>query len=261
MPAGVGRRRADRARAGRRPGGAGQAHRRAVGLRVAPGERRCAPARPSSASAGSCPASAASAATPWRSPRPRPARTRGPSPRPRRPTATASGSTARSGSSPSATSPTTCSCWRACRPTARPTMFLVDKDLPACAWAGRPRYTHTFVYEHPEFAFDGVRVGPEPLLGEVGGGYELTRDWFTEERLMIGARTIGAADARAVARRGVGAPPEQGGARLIDRQMIQAHARRLGRRDRHEPRAHPPGRVGVRPRRRAQDAPRQARRW
>ena len=31
------------------------------------------------------------------------------------------------------------------------------------------------------------------MLGEIGGGYELTRDWFTEERLMIGARTIGAA--------------------------------------------------------------------
>jgi alkylation response protein AidB-like acyl-CoA dehydrogenase len=31
------------------------------------------------------------------------------------------------------------------------------------------------------------------VLGEVGEGLELTKDWFVEERLMIGARTMGAA--------------------------------------------------------------------
>jgi alkylation response protein AidB-like acyl-CoA dehydrogenase len=30
------------------------------------------------------------------------------------------------------------------------------------------------------------------VLGEVGQGFELTKDWFVEERLMIAARTIGA---------------------------------------------------------------------
>ena len=43
------------------------------------------------------------------------------------------------------------------------------------------------------------------MLGGVGGGYELTRDWFTEERLMIGARTIGAAERALDARGGLGA--------------------------------------------------------
>jgi acyl-CoA dehydrogenase len=52
---------------------------------------------------------------------------------------------------------------------------------------------HTFVFEHPIIAFDGVRVGGEKVLGEIGQGYELTKDWFVEERLMIGARTVGAA--------------------------------------------------------------------
>ena len=101
-------------------------------------------------------------------------------------------------------------------------MFIVDKDLPGVVVRRTPAYTHTFVFEHPEFGFEGVRVGPEALLGEIGGGYELTRDWFTEERLMIGARTIGAATralelATAWARDRV-----QGGLRLLDRQMIQA---------------------------------------
>jgi alkylation response protein AidB-like acyl-CoA dehydrogenase len=75
---------------------------------------------------------------------------------------------------------------------ALPTVFLVDKDLPGVRQVRTPRYMHTFVFEHPVFAFEGVRLGPEQVLGEVGGGGELTKDWFVEERLMIGARTVGA---------------------------------------------------------------------
>jgi len=73
-----------------------------------------------------------------------------------------------------------------------PTVFFVDKDLPGVRLVRTPKYMHTFVFEHPIFAFDDVRLGPESVLGEVGGGYELTKDWFVEERLMIGARTVGA---------------------------------------------------------------------
>jgi acyl-CoA dehydrogenase len=74
----------------------------------------------------------------------------------------------------------------------KPTIFLVDKDLPRVRLVRTPKYTHTFVFEHPIFAFDGVRVDADAVLGEVGEGYELTKDWFVEERLMIGARTMGA---------------------------------------------------------------------
>jgi alkylation response protein AidB-like acyl-CoA dehydrogenase len=75
---------------------------------------------------------------------------------------------------------------------AKATIFLVDKDMPGVRLVRTPRYTHTFVFEHPIFAFDGVRVGDERVLGDVGQGFELTKDWFVEERLMIGARTMGA---------------------------------------------------------------------
>jgi alkylation response protein AidB-like acyl-CoA dehydrogenase len=75
---------------------------------------------------------------------------------------------------------------------ARPTVFLVDRDLPGVRVVRTPRYMHTFVFEHPIFALEGVRVGDDKVLGEVGQGYELTKDWFVEERLMIGARTVGA---------------------------------------------------------------------
>jgi alkylation response protein AidB-like acyl-CoA dehydrogenase len=75
---------------------------------------------------------------------------------------------------------------------AKATIFLVDKDMPGVRLVRTPKYTHTFVFEHPIFAFDGVRVGDDRLLGDVGQGFELTKDWFVEERLMIGARTMGA---------------------------------------------------------------------
>jgi acyl-CoA dehydrogenase len=76
----------------------------------------------------------------------------------------------------------------------RPTLFLIDKDTPGVRVKRVPRYMHTFVYEHPEFVFEGVEVRDDQVLGGMGQGHELTRDWFVEERLMIGARTIGAAE-------------------------------------------------------------------
>jgi alkylation response protein AidB-like acyl-CoA dehydrogenase len=75
----------------------------------------------------------------------------------------------------------------------KPTVFIVDKELPGVRLVRTPKYMHTFVFEHPIFAFEGVRVGHDRVLGDVGQGYELTKDWFVEERLMIGARTVGGA--------------------------------------------------------------------
>ena len=104
----------------------------------------------------------------------------------------------------------------------KPTLFIVDSDAPGLSVKRTPRYTHTFVYEHPEFVYEDVELGPEQVLGEVGQGYELIRDWFVEERLMIGARTVGAS-ARAIndsvefARTRI-----QGGGPIIKHQLIQA---------------------------------------
>jgi acyl-CoA dehydrogenase len=107
-------------------------------------------------------------------------------------------------------------------PERRPTLFLVDRGLPGFRVARVPAYMHTGVFHHAELVFDGVPVGRPNVLGEVGGGYELTRDWFVEERLLIGARAIGAAEralreAVAWAERRV-----QFGRPIIDNQMIQA---------------------------------------
>ncbi|KXF52923.1 acyl-CoA dehydrogenase [Rhodococcus sp. SC4] len=106
-------------------------------------------------------------------------------------------------------------------PDNAPTMFLIDADTPGVSIKHVPRFTHTFVYEHPEFTFDNVRVGADAVLGGIGQGLELTRDWFTEERLMIGARTIGAAERALTLAVDWARDRVQGGQPLINRQLIQ----------------------------------------
>jgi acyl-CoA dehydrogenase len=107
-------------------------------------------------------------------------------------------------------------------PERAPTLFLVDKDTPGVEVLRTPRYMHTFVYEHPEFALRGVEVGAGAVLGGVGDGYELTRDWFVEERLMIAARATGAAERALRTAAGWAAEREQFGEAIIGYQLIQA---------------------------------------
>src|SRR5918996_56369 len=106
-------------------------------------------------------------------------------------------------------------------PQRAPTLFLVDKDTPGVAVLRTPRYMHTFVYEHPEFGFDDVLVADDAVLGEVGDGYELTRDWFVEERLMIAARATGAAERALRTAADWAADREQFGRPIIEFQLIQ----------------------------------------
>ncbi len=108
-----------------------------------------------------------------------------------------------------------------CSVDGAPTMFLIDKDLPGVSIKRVPRYTHTFVYEHPEFVFDNVRVGADKILGEIGQGYELTRDWFVEERLMIAARTIGAAERATLLAAEWAREREQFGQPIVNYQLVQ----------------------------------------
>ena len=75
----------------------------------------------------------------------------------------------------------------------QPTLFLVDRDAPGLTIKREPKFTHTYVYGHPEFLFEGVEVGADSVLGGVGQGLELTKDWFVEARLQIAANCLGAA--------------------------------------------------------------------
>jgi acyl-CoA dehydrogenase len=102
-----------------------------------------------------------------------------------------------------------------------PTLFLVDKDSAGIEIMRTPRFMHTFVYEHPEFRFTDVFVPEENVLGGIGQGYDITRSWFTEERLMIAARTIGAAERGLDLARDWAVSREQFGRPIADYQLIQ----------------------------------------
>jgi acyl-CoA dehydrogenase len=104
---------------------------------------------------------------------------------------------------------------------AKATIFLVDKDSPGVRVVRTPKYTHTFVFEHPIFAFEDVRVGDDQVLGEIGHGFELTKDWFVEERLMIGARTMGASARALELSLGFAKEREQFGKPIVAFQAIQ----------------------------------------
>src|SRR4029453_6403866 len=51
---------------------------------------------------------------------------------------------------------------------AKATVFLVDKAAAGVELVRTPKYTHTFVFEHPIFAFHDVRLGDDAILGEIG---------------------------------------------------------------------------------------------
>ena len=102
-----------------------------------------------------------------------------------------------------------------------PTLFLVDKDLPGVEQTRVPRFMHTFVYEHPEFVFTDVELSVDAQLGGIGEGYDITRGWFTEERLFIAARTIGAAERALELARDWAVKREQFGEPIASFQLIQ----------------------------------------
>lgn len=102
------------------------------------------------------------------------------------------------------------------------TLFLVDKDLPGVRVKRTPRYMHTFVYEHPEFVLEDVEVPADCVLGPLGAGYELTRDWFVEERLMIAARALGGAERALRLAAAFAVERVQFGRPIADYQLVQA---------------------------------------
>ncbi|OIJ65325.1 acyl-CoA dehydrogenase family protein [Streptomyces mangrovisoli] len=106
-------------------------------------------------------------------------------------------------------------------PERAPTLFLVDKDTPGIEMTRVPRFMHTFVYEHPEFTFTDVQVDEDAVLGGIGEGYDITRSWFTEERLMIAARTVGAAERALELSRDWAVEREQFGAPIATYQLVQ----------------------------------------
>ena len=73
-----------------------------------------------------------------------------------------------------------------------PTLFVVDAERRGVEIVDDPHFTHNYPDGHPTIRFTDVEVAADDVIGGVGGGDDLQRSWFTEERLGIAARCVGA---------------------------------------------------------------------
>jgi len=72
-------------------------------------------------------------------------------------------------------------------------LFFVDQGADGIEIIATPRFSHTYAAHHPTYQFKDVRVTASQRVGKPGDGLAYTRSWFRHERLMIGARSCGAA--------------------------------------------------------------------
>ncbi|MCZ6779259.1 MAG: acyl-CoA/acyl-ACP dehydrogenase [Acidobacteria bacterium] len=73
------------------------------------------------------------------------------------------------------------------------TLFLVDHGNPGMRIKRIPRFMNRSTDKHPEIVFENCEVPESQMLGERGEANALTKAWFREERLHIGARCLGGA--------------------------------------------------------------------
>ena len=100
-----------------------------------------------------------------------------------------------------------------------PTLFLVPAGEQGITVVDDPPFTHNYPHGHPTLRFD-VEVGPDARLGPPGGADALQRAWFSEERLGIAARGIGAMERLLEETVAWCTGRRQGGARLWDHQGV-----------------------------------------
>jgi acyl-CoA dehydrogenase len=101
-----------------------------------------------------------------------------------------------------------------------PTLFLVDDDLDGIEVVADPQFTHSYPEGHPTIAFRNVEVADDAVVGEVGGGDAMQRGWFTEERIAIAARGVGAMWRLLDETVAWATGREQGGSRIYDYQGV-----------------------------------------
>jgi acyl-CoA dehydrogenase len=101
-----------------------------------------------------------------------------------------------------------------------PTLFLVDVAEGGVEIVDNPRFTHSYPDGHPTIRLDSVQVPKSAVIGGIGGGEELQRAWFTEERIGIAAHGIGAMSRLLEDTVAWAIEREQGGSPIIDYQGV-----------------------------------------
>ena len=102
----------------------------------------------------------------------------------------------------------------------RPTLFLVESDAPGVEYVDDPGFTHNYPEGHPTIRFTDVEVDDDAVVGGVGAGNDLQRRWFTEERIAIAARGVGAMWRLLDETVEWSCSREQGGSRIYDYQGV-----------------------------------------
>ena len=103
---------------------------------------------------------------------------------------------------------------------ALPTLFVVDRERPGVEIVSNPDYTHNYPEGHPTIRFRDVELAADDVIGDLGGGDDLQRSWFTEERLGIAARCGGAMWRLLDETVGWARDRVQGGERIYDHQGV-----------------------------------------
>lgn len=101
-------------------------------------------------------------------------------------------------------------------------LFFVDIDSPGIEIIDNPLFGHNFASHHPTYRFDQVRVPAANRIGAEGDGMAYTRSWFRRERLMIAARSLGAAQRMIEMATDWSKSRVVGGQPICEHQMIQA---------------------------------------
>jgi alkylation response protein AidB-like acyl-CoA dehydrogenase len=101
-----------------------------------------------------------------------------------------------------------------------PTLFLVDRGTPGIEVVDDPPFTHSYPHGHPTLRFTAVEVRDDAVIGGLGGGENLQRGWFAEERLGIAARGVGAMWRLIEETTAWALQREQGGSRIMDYQGV-----------------------------------------
>lgn len=76
---------------------------------------------------------------------------------------------------------------------AKATLFILDKGMAGFEIVKRPKAMYNGPSQHPWVQITDLRVHESKILGGIGQGFELTKDWFVEQRANIAARCVGVA--------------------------------------------------------------------
>jgi acyl-CoA dehydrogenase len=101
------------------------------------------------------------------------------------------------------------------------TAFLVDRGTPGFSVSRVDRTMGSPAWTLAELRFDDVRLGPDAVLGSVGGGFALAMESLDEGRLSVACTCLGAADRLLELSAGYARNRRSFGAPLASRQAVQ----------------------------------------